>query len=241
MWFSNTITAIRTYSNQFPGRSSIIASVMLHLIGWILLLISTSVNQAPNPNDQLVKLKINVEQPTIIPPKPPPSKPRRIKKKPKRRPTSHTKPKKARPKLAKKIPPIQGLNKDSVSKEAEGIAAPVGNTMMTSDEGKRLRPEQIEGYDEDQSRDAILIRGSFAIPEYSLAALDAAIEGRYVVDVFVSKDGLVKDAELRKTIGYNMDQRILTAATSAKFEPRRNKYGGAIEGWAEIPFRLTIP
>jgi protein TonB len=241
MWLSNTITAIRRYGNQFPGRSSIIGSVFLHLFGWILLLLSTSVNQIPPPKEQLVKLEVNVEQPKIIPPKPLPSKARRIKKKPKRRPVSHTEAKKKRPKLAKKVPPIQGLNKESVSKDAEGIAAPVGNTMMSSDEGKRMRPDQIEGYDEDQSRDAILIRGSFTIPEYTLVALDAALEGRYVVDVFVSKDGFVEDAELRKPIGYNMDQRILTAATSAKFEPRRNKYGGAIEGWAEIPFRLTIP
>ena len=134
--------------------------------------------------------------------------------------------------------PVQGLTKDSLSPTGT-MAAPIGNTLMTGDIGQRLK--DVVALKGDLSQPAKLIASSLNAPPYTDDALDAAIEGSFVVDVFVNLDGSVREAELRKKIGYGMDARVIAAVKDSKFIPRKNAYGVNEEGWTELKFTLVIP
>ena len=134
--------------------------------------------------------------------------------------------------------PVQGVTKDSLAAEG-GMAAPVGNTLMTGDVGKRLK--DVDALRGDMSAPAKLIAATLRPPPYTDEALDAMLEGSFVVDVYVNLDGSVREAELRKKIGYGMDSRVLDAVRSSKFTPRKNKFGVSEDGWTELKFTLVIP
>ena len=162
-------------------------------------------------------------------------------------------PKKPKPKEPKKlhpvetpkiappnVAPVQGISKDNLTPGGT-ISAPVGNTMMAEDTGKRLSPDDVKPMQGDMSAAARLISSSVVTPTYTELAIDAGLEGSWTVDVYVDKAGTVTSAELRKKIGYGMDERVLSAARNAKFQPRKNKFGATEDGWAEIKFTLVIP
>jgi len=166
---------------------------------------------------------------------PPPPKPKEIKKKPKKV-ASERRPLTPPPPAPK---PVQGLSASAVVPGGKGIAAPIGNTLLTEDEGKRLKAEDVEAL--DQTADAQLIPGSVSTPKYTEEALDASLVGNYTVDVYVDEKGLVQQVDLRKKAGYGMDQRIIEAAQRARFTPRKERDGRPVAGWTEIRFRLEIP
>lgn len=141
----------------------------------------------------------------------------------------------------KTSPPVLGLNPQSLSSDGSGsFAVPLGNTTDAKDEGKRLTPEEVKGLARDLSEDASLITSTFEKPVYTAEAEDAALEGLFVVEVFVNKEGRVTDAELRNKIGYGMDEKVLASALKARFKPRRDPLGQPIEGWTEISVRLQL-
>jgi outer membrane biosynthesis protein TonB len=134
--------------------------------------------------------------------------------------------------------PVQGLTKESLS-EGGTMAAPLGNTLMTEDMGKRLKTvDPLKG---DLSQPAKLVVATLNPPPYTDDALDAGLEGSFIVDVFVNLDGSVREAELRKKIGYGMDTRVIAAVKASKFIPRKNRFGVSEEGWTELKFTLVIP
>jgi len=134
--------------------------------------------------------------------------------------------------------PILGLDKSTL--EGPGtIAVPIGNTLMKEDDGTRVK--DAEKFQGDMSSEPRLISSTFAVPKYTDEAIDAGLEGAFVVDVFVTENGDVREAELRKKIGYGMDERVLDSTRKAKFTPRKNKFGKALSDWAEIKVRLVIP
>jgi protein TonB len=179
---------------------------------------------------------VKIEVVRVIPPRPEEKPP---KKKPpeKKRVASE---RKAPPKTPETAP-VQGLSPEALTPQATGIAAPVGNTLLTGDEGKRINPEDYKPMAGDLSADARLILSSVKVPAYTEAALEANLEGNFIVDVFVDEAGKVLQAEVRKKVGFGMDERILEAARLARFTPRKNKFGRSEEGWAEIKFTLVIP
>ncbi len=218
-----------------PFWLAVIGSVLAHIISFFTI---DEVRKAKSRQAPPEVIKVSIQEPRPPKPETPP--------KPK------PKPKESKPKLAghksQKPPPdappaapVQGVTKESTVESSNGMAVPLGNTLMAADEGKRLRADEVQGLDSDLSSDAILKRESFLIPEYTPLALDANLEGVFVVDVFVSQDGAVETAELRKPVGYGMDARILSAAQNAKFIPRKNRFGASVAGWAEIRFNLQIP
>lgn len=190
---------------------------------------------------ETVQVEVKVvkkSQPEPIPTLPPPELPPKPKEPPPKAKVPETrKPKEQPVQQAKKV---QGLTEDSVVNDST-VAAPLGNSLMQKDEGKRLTAEEIQALEQDLSSDAILIHGSFTPPEYTQAALDAYLEGRFVVDVYVDEKGNVVEAELRKKIGYGMDARVIEVAKSSRFTPRRNAKGVPLAGWTEIAFYLEIP
>src|SRR5262249_42259643 len=153
-----------------------------------------------------VKIKI-VEKPPEPkkepPPPPPPPPPPKPKPKPKPKPPVATE--RPQPKAPEPAKPVQGFSKDALTAGGKGPAVPMGNTLMREDEGKRLK-EPPPPLDADLSADAKLIRDSVVTPQYTDAALDANIEGYVDVDVYVEGSGKVTQAELRKKVGYGMDQ-----------------------------------
>lgn len=204
-------------------------SLVFHLALAISLIIATQ--PAEKPVDAV---KIDVVR--VIPPRPEEPRPKKKPPEKKRVATERSVPPKT-PETA----PVQGIPPDAVTPEASGIAAPIGNTLLTGDEGKRIKPEDFKPMAGDLSADARLILGSVKVPAYTDAALEANLEGNFIVDVFVDESGNVLQADVRKKVGFGMDERILEAARLAKFTPRKNKFGRAEEGWAEIKFTLVIP
>ena len=159
-------------------------------------------------------------------PEPPPEKPKPKPKPQEKKVSSERKPKQE---PVKPVAPVQGLSPDAMSPDGKGIAVPVGNTLMVADEGKRLQEVQPLS-NQDLSADAKLIRSSIIIPAYTENAIDAGLEGSFVVDVYVDAKGIVTSAELAKKVGYGMDIHLTNAAMKAKFEPRKDRYGQAQAG-----------
>ena len=134
-----------------------------------------------------------------------------------------------------------GLDPSALSPDGKGIAVPAGNTLMMADDGKRVKPEDVKPFTGDLSSDARLLRDSLRKIEYTDGAVEAAVEGKFVVDVFVDDKGVVTSAELRRKIGHGMDEKVLEVARGARFAPRRTKMGVAESGWTEIQFVLQLP
>jgi outer membrane biosynthesis protein TonB len=210
---------------------AVLASILLHLIsgGWMKIMMTLPRHRIP----EVVKIKIaTVEAPKteLLPPKP------REKQKPKKETLAPNTEVQANMPLTET--PVQGLSKDTLSEQGT-MAAPVGNTLMKEDEGQRL--QAVDALKGDMSAPAKLITSTLAPPPYSDEALDAMLEGSFIVDVFINLDGTVREAELRRKIGYGMDGRVLTAVRASKFIPRKNKIGISEEGWTELKFTLVIP
>lgn len=234
------------------GTLAAVGSLALHgaLVAGLVFVTSRPATKAPEAVRVQIKEVQKPKPPEVKPPEPPKveeKKPEPPKEKPKPKPkppekktASERKPEKKPP--VKPAPPVQGLSASAVSPNGTGIAAPVGNTLMTEDEGKRLKAEDVQPLtNEDLSADAALIRASIATPQYTDAALDAELEGTYTVEVFVDAAGAVTDAQLPKKIGYGMDEKVMAAARKARFTPRKDKLGKSIPGWTEVKFRLEIP
>ncbi len=215
------------------------ASLVLHLMFFSVV----QYIPRPEPARTYTKVAVNVVEKSkpveAAPPTPEP------------KPTEAPKPKpapqpKATPaiKTADNTPPpqpVMGLSKESFVEGGKGsFSAPAGNTTMVPDEGKRLSPEEIRKLDRDLSADAKLIDGSFIEPEYTPEAEENALEGSFVVEVYVDTQGKVVEAELRKKIGFGMDERVLNAARNARFSPRKNPLGQPLAGWTEVKVRLDL-
>ncbi len=137
---------------------------------------------------------------------------------------------------------LTGLSKESFTDGPSNIAVAAGNTLLAPDEGKRLNPNDIKALSgEDLSSDPKLIFATMKTPQYTDDAVDANLEGLFVVDVFVDKQGIVQSTGLVKKVGFGMDERILSAAREAKFVPRKDRVGNAIEGWTQIKLKLELP
>jgi TonB family protein len=137
---------------------------------------------------------------------------------------------------------IQGLSKTPKNTSSQGLATPLGNTLMAPDMG--LRPNEpplpLES-GEDLSAEPRLIRSSLVYPQYTEEALDEGLEGTFVVDVYVDEKGQVSSAELGKKIGYGMDQRLLNSAKNLRFQPGQDRVGQPRAAWTRITFRLELP
>jgi protein TonB len=224
---------------------AVAASFLAHLVvaGTLAVTATTIMPRAQIP----IKVRITkVEKPKPPPvveekkeePKPPPPPEAKKKKKVETKKTTERKQQTPVPQAA----PVQGLAPTALVPGGHGIAAPVGNTLMVEDDGKRRKAEDVQPMAaEDLTADAKLIMSSVTTPKYTDDAVDANLEGSFTVDVYVSDSGNVTQAELRKKVGYGMDARLLDAAKQARFTPRKNKLGRPEAGWSEIKFRLQIP
>ncbi len=226
-----------------PMTAALTASSLLHVCGFgtLFWIASAPLWQRTVTGPITVKIQVEEALPApvseLVPEKPKtPEKP----KPPPRTPTpAATTPASQPP--PKQVVPVQGLRPEALTDSPSTVVAPIGNTLMVEDEGKRLNADQVEQMGADQSAGARLIQGSFLIPEYTQDALDTNLEGSYIVDLYIDEAGKVIDAQPRKKIGYGMDERVVQSARSARFIPRKNRQGGAIAGWTELRFTLTIP
>lgn len=241
-------TSAPPMSGRRSGFAAALGSAALHIAVAGGLLIVASVPQKRPPDSVRVKIQEVAKPKPPEPPPPvadkppePPKPPEKPKKKPpEKKRASERKPEKKPP--DKPAAPVQGLTANSTSPLGTGLAAPIGNTLNTADEGKRLKAEDVQSLtDEDLTADASLIRASVQTPQYTDQAIDAELEGLFTVEVYVDASGSVTDAQLPKKIGYGMDERVLAAARKARFNPRKDRLGKALAGWTEMKFRLEIP
>lgn len=213
-------------------------SLAVHFAGLGTLIVATPESNSNKNKTVKVKLVEAPKKEEIVPPKPEPAPPKPKKKPEPKKIVSQSK-RKPEEKPKEKVDPVFGVNKQDLANTGKGMAVPEGNTLLMEDDGTRKK--DVKALDEDKSSDPQLIRDSITTPQYTAEALEANIEGNFIVDVFVDAEGNVKDAELRKPIGYGMDEKVVETAKKAKFIPRKNKIGGAISGWTEIKFFLQIP
>ena len=145
-------------------------------------------------------------------------------------------------KTKKPVKAVQGLSKSSFVKgvgEGEGVSVPLGNTLMIEDKGDRK--EKVEALDADLSRRAEPIWESFVKPVYTEEALDAELEGTFVVNILIDEKGIVKNIDFDDPIGFGMDDLLYSAIKAMKFKPRFNYLGKAISGWDIINIKLELP
>lgn len=204
----------------------IAASIFVHFMGFV------GVKHAPKqerPKYNTVKMayQAKTKMETFVPQK---------KKLPSTKLPNQTGPKKKEVQETQKI--IQGINKDQMNSTGT-FSAPIGNSMGVRDEG--LRVQKVESSASDFSALAKLIPESLTAPAYTEEAIDAGIEGTFVVDVYVNVEGAVLKVELRKKIGFGMDAKVVQAVENSRFTPRKNKLGTPEEGWTELKFKLVIP
>ncbi|WP_176736416.1 energy transducer TonB [Oligoflexus tunisiensis] len=217
------------------------ASLLLHIIFFSVVQFVPRAERAKTYS----KVAVNVvEKPKTVeapPPEPEPKPKEAPKPKPKTPPQPKATPAKKPVDNTPPPQPVMGLSKDSFAEGGKGsFSAPAGNTTMLPDEGKRLSPEEIRKLDRDLSADATLIAGSFIRPEYTAEAEENNLEGSFIIDVYVDAQGKVVEAELRKKIGYGMDERVLHAARNSRFSPRKNPLGQPLAGWTELKIRLDL-
>lgn len=77
-------------------------------------------------------------------------------------------------------------------------------------------------------------------PRFTARALSKGIEGEVVLVVNVSEDGEVKHADIRKSLGYGLDEASLEAIYKSKFEPARNSEGKPIDDVLTYRFKFEI-
>lgn len=202
---------------------AIVGSLFIHLasVGYLWRL--SHKQEVPAP-PALVTFKILHSTAKAVPgapPGPPPAAPKK--------PKVGLRPKKSGKKAPAPTPtPVEAEVSPSVQEAAEASGGGGGGGEGGPTEGMV-----------DQSSPAKLL--TFDKPDYTPAAVDAGIEGHFVIDVFVEPNGSVSDANLRKKVGYGMDDRLIDAAKRAKFNPRTNPYGAAISGWHEIKITMRLP
>jgi hypothetical protein len=107
---------------------------------------------------------------------------------------------------------------------------------MMSDNGKRV--DDPKAYQSDLSTSADC--SSIKAPTYTTEAEDVALEGRFSIDVFIQEDGLVKESEPVKKIGYGMDERIKESLQGFRCKPKRDKLGRAVSTWHTIYIQLKL-
>jgi len=78
-------------------------------------------------------------------------------------------------------------------------------------------------------------------PEYTEEALEAEIEGEFVMKVYVDERGQVTKAICSKKVGYGMDAVLEAAARSAIYEASRDLLGNPVASWESITFQLILP
>ncbi len=167
------------------------------------------------------------KQEEVVPPKPP--EPKKI---PPKSPETRI-PRKTAQDQAQKV---QGLTEESLATNSNSnFVAPLGNTLMAKDEGKRLRPEEIAALKRNLSSEAILIQDTYVAPKYSEGALAVNLEGAFPVDVYVDAKGNVIEVELRKKIGYAMDQSVIDAVKQTRLFPRKMKGEFPLRGGLSTP------
>jgi protein TonB len=222
----------------------LLLSIAVHLVSVFLLEYQSSLPKPPEPIRISIKESAKIIEPVATIPEPveppPPLPPPPPKPKPKPKPKTKSTPE-ATPPSAEPSKPSSGLSPDSLAPAGQGkFTAPMGNTLAEPPPAERdfkAAPGDLG----DRSRDALLIVQSVPKVDYTDEAIDAGFEGAVIVDVFVEANGQISSAEIRKAIGYGMDERIIQAAKKAKFNPRLNSQGIPERGWTEIQFNLIIP
>ncbi len=204
----------------------VVCSVLVHLI-----LASTFASYSSEPEKTYAPVKVTLAD---VSPSPPPEKIKPPKSDAQKKIPKEARTKQDPPKAT--ATPVFGVAKDSKTTSDTGLSVPTGNTLMIEDDGKRnANPGDLQ----DLSRDAQLILQSVKI-KYTDEAIDAGLQGTVIVEVLVDVGGSVLEANLKKKVGYKMDDNIKKAALNSKFQPRLDRFGKPQAGWTDVKFILSL-
>jgi TonB family protein len=76
-------------------------------------------------------------------------------------------------------------------------------------------------------------------PSYSIEARAAKVQGTVILSVVIGTDGAASDVQLRKGVGYGLDEQAVNAIAQWTFKPgTRDGMAVPVQASIEVNFRL---
>jgi TonB family protein len=123
--------------------------------------------------------------------------------------------------------------------EAEAMEAPaseIRKTHVARLSPKRQATDQASRVGSGVTAPALLHKLE---PSYSVEARAAKVQGTVVLSVVIGTDGAARDIQLRKGVGYGLDEQALDAVTQWTFKPgMRDGMAVPVQASIEVNFRL---
>jgi protein TonB len=185
----------------------------------------------PEPRPKIAVHRAPTPAPTPVPREPPP-------------------PSEAPPK-ANEPPPVFGVNLDStVAGPGEGMAVPVGNTLMTKP-GKPAKPAQpapsgdgtqpftpaADIYISEYAEPLFIMSGDDIYPD---EARRMGIEGVVVLKVGIDETGKVVQVKVIERAGHGFDEAASKAMWKAKFKAARGNDGRSLPSSIKYTYRFEL-
>ena len=128
----------------------------------------------------------------------------------------------------------------ATQQELSEIASPVGEGT-----GIKVRDEEIQITDDNApppafvpfEKEPVLIRK--VDPVYPKLAREAELEGTVHVNVWVDKQGKVRDVKILKSTSEIFNQPVIDAVKQWQFSPAMMK-NGPVAVWVAVPFRFSL-
>lgn len=224
--------------------AAIVLSLFAHVAVFGGLERLTQVKHAP--------VRVEVEFKTPPPPPPPqaaPEKPKFLPPKlvkkavpPPPRPASNQA--KPVPPSAEPPKPVFGVTPDSVAPGGEGVAVPVGNTLMKEPDKELTPPDQVKPYYQPEKAPFVPAKlvevteypreKERVTPDYPPELRAQGVEGTVIVEVDIDASGVVVAARLKRPTGLAFDEAALKAIRASSYYPARR-------GSDAVAIRVTIP
>lgn len=78
------------------------------------------------------------------------------------------------------------------------------------------------------------------IPRYTEEALESSVEGMVVFSLTVSKEGMVRDLKIVKSLGFGLDESALAALEKYRFTPALDGFGQPREAVIQYTFVFSL-
>lgn len=140
--------------------------------------------------------------------------------------------------------PVFGVTPESVAPDGEGVAVPVGNTLMKEPDKEFTPPDQVKPYYQPEKAPFVPAKlvevtefpreKDRVTPDYPPELRAQGIEGTVLVEVDIDAAGKVVDARLKRPTGLAFDEAALKAIRASSYYPAKR-------GSEAVAIRVTIP
>lgn len=140
--------------------------------------------------------------------------------------------------------PVFGVTPDSVAPGGEGVAVPVGNTLMKEPDKDFTPPDEVKPYYQPVKAPFVPAKlvevteypreKERVVPDYPPELRAQGVEGTVLVEVDIDASGAVVEARLKRPTGLAFDEAALKAIRASAYHPARR-------GSEAVAIRVTIP